>query len=109
MLFSNDRKDRKNLETNIQASSISAYQECFQKWKRHWQQHIGSQKDYLKRDNITLEQFSIDKDLGCQSGYYLIKPRVRGIKVKFHTFLTSEHTQSLCRVNPAYRVLQHLY
>jgi hypothetical protein len=68
---------QKNLETDLKAILISAYQEIFQKWERCWQWCTASHGHYFKGDNTTSEQFSINKDIGCQSRNYLIKPHTR--------------------------------
>jgi len=43
------------MEIDLKDIPISAYQECFQKWKRRWQQCITSQEDHFEGDNVYLE------------------------------------------------------
>lgn len=46
---------KQNTEIDLKDIPISAYQECFQKWKRRWQRCIASQGDYFEGDNVYLE------------------------------------------------------
>ncbi|KAF0708055.1 protein GVQW3-like, partial [Aphis craccivora] len=39
---------KQNTEIDLKDIPISAYQECFQKWKRRWQRCIDSQGDYFE-------------------------------------------------------------
>lgn len=46
---------QKNSEIDLKAILVSACQECFQKWKRLWQQSVASQGHNFEGNNITSE------------------------------------------------------
>ena len=54
----------------------SAFQKCFEDWKKHWHKFIISEGDYFEEDNIVFDEYLIFFEKNKNSPYFLNRSHV---------------------------------